>query len=161
MRFIYHLSLALVAAGYGVVGADESEPLPPFALPNLTVTLNEQQTVQSVIVGGFEMAPNSSAHVSQRLGDVSLRVRKAAGDGSYAALTTSQGASVAPIVPPPAGQLAAATIALSDKTLVLSIVAGLTMQGIAEGAGVAAVVRAMPNTPAMIGLCGTELHTHT
>ena len=120
MRFIYHLSLALVAAGYGVVGADESEPLPPFALPNLTVTLNEQQTVQSVIVGGFEMAPNSSAHVSQRLGDVSLRVRKAAGDGSYAALTTSQGASVAPIVPPPAGQLAAATIALSDKTLALT-----------------------------------------
>ena len=53
-----------------------------------------------------------------RLGDVSLRVRPAAG-GVWAGDIHSQGAAVAPIVPLPAGELAAATITLSDKTLTL------------------------------------------
>lgn len=92
-----------------------SPPPPPFAFGNLTVTLNSEQTVQSIIVGGFEMAPNSSANVPQRLGDVSLRVRPV-GTSGYATLSTNH-LKVTPITPLPPGELAAASIALSDKTL--------------------------------------------
>ncbi len=114
--------LALLgAAGAAAVQVQaEGSPQPPFVLAgaNLTLTLNAEQTVQSIVVGGFEMAPNSSAHVPARLGDVSLRVRPT-GTGAYVSLSTSQGASVMPITPLPAGELAAANIALPDKTLSL------------------------------------------
>ena len=85
----------------------------PFPIgDSLTVTLTSQQTVASLVVGGFEMAPNSSAHVSQRLGDASLRVRLATAAGAYTALQTAHTASITPIEPPPAGELAAARITL-------------------------------------------------
>lgn len=115
--------LALLGAAAAVqASAAESPPAPPpfvLASANLTLTLNAEQTVQSIVVGGFEMAPNSSAHVPARLGDVSLRVRPSHSTGAYVSVSTSQGASVTPITPLPVGELAAAKIALSDKTLSL------------------------------------------
>lgn len=108
------------AALLGVLAvAEEPRAAPPFAVGRLEVTLNTEQTVHSIVVGGFEMAPNASAHVPARLGDVSLRVRPSASRTPYSLLATSQAATVTPIVPLPAGELAAASIALSDKTLQL------------------------------------------
>ena len=106
--------LALLGAAAAVqASAAESPPAPPpfvLASANLTLTLNAEQTVQSIVVGGFEMAPNSSAHVPARLGDVSLRVRPSTRTGAYVSVSTSQGASVTPITPLPVGELAAAKI---------------------------------------------------
>jgi hypothetical protein len=86
-------------------------PSPPFVLPGMELALTQSQAVQSLVVGGFEMVPNST-HVRSRLGDVALRV--STGGAAVVSLTTagdSPGAAT-PIVPLAGGELAAATLKL-------------------------------------------------
>lgn len=81
-----------------------------FSAGGIHVGLTETQTVASLTLDGFEFAPNSSSHVSQRLGDVTLRIRS---DSAAEYITLrSVDATVTPISPLPAGENAAASIAL-------------------------------------------------
>ena len=103
-----------VAAAAAVTAA-----APPFALPGMELALTQSQAVQSLVVGDFEMVPNST-HVRSRLGDVALRVSLGgAAGGQVMSLTTADPShnpkgppSATPIVPLPAGELAAATVKL-------------------------------------------------
>ena len=109
----------LSALIFVVAAAAVTAAAPPYALPGMELALTPSQAVQSLVVGDFEMVPNST-HVRSRLGDVALRVSPGgAAGGQVMSLTTADPShnpkgppSATPIVPLPAGELAAATVQL-------------------------------------------------
>jgi hypothetical protein len=91
-----------------------------FSVGGMSLNLTAAQTVGSLTVAAPDLASSrfdmAYSHGSFALGDVSLRARLApasSGTGTpYITLTTSRAPDVAPIDPPPQGELAAAHVPL-------------------------------------------------
>jgi hypothetical protein len=118
-----HLFLAAVSSA----SPSPPAPQPPLPLPpgmNIELALTPSQAVASLVVGGFQMVPNTTSG-RPRLGDVLLRVGTPAGGGATTTLKSAddpEGAT--PIVPLPEGELAASTVKLTGG----SVPAGLTLE---------------------------------
>ena len=110
------------------------QPAPTsFAIGGMSLNLTSSQTVASLTVAAPDLAGGSFdmayARGSFALGDVSLRARlaTAAPAGDYTTLTTSRAPAIAPIVPPPPGEFAAAHVPLAGASAASGL-AGLVLE---------------------------------
>lgn len=110
-----------------------------------TLNLTSAQTIGSFNVSGFNYAPPAQFN-HRRVGDITLRARQV-GAATYSTLMTpsAQGGSktnpsITPVVPPPAGELAAAHLVLQGSDAALAAQLGLTRHWStvpdAEGGGI-------------------------
>ena len=118
------LCCAQLAVVVVVAAATAATAALPTTLPRMEIALTPSQAVARLVVGGFEMVPNGT-HNRPGLGDVMFRIGPGgAAGGQLVTLKTADDPEAAtPIVPLPAGELAAATVKLSGGNP-----AGLTLE---------------------------------